>query len=173
LEAIDWATAQNKRPGSVYRQRLNPTKVAVMGWSCGGLQALDVSADPRISTSVIWDSGIYNRGTGRSGVRISKEALKLLHAPIAYFIGGPKDIAYPNAVDDFARIDSVPVFMANLDVGHGGTFRQPHGGLYAVVGAAWLRWQLQADEQAAQLFVGPQCQLCQDPRWSVQKKRMN
>jgi dienelactone hydrolase len=170
LEALDWAVRQDDQPGSPYRNALNVRKLAVMGWSCGGLQALEVSADARISTSMIWDSGIYNRGSGRSGIQITKDALSKLHAPVAYIIGGPTDIAYPNAVDDFERINQVPVLMANLDVGHGGTFRQPNGGRYAVVAVAWLRWQLLGDGLAAAEFVGPRCGLCTDSGWSVRKK---
>jgi hypothetical protein len=173
VDAIDWSIKQSSRHGSPYRNVLNIRKVAVMGWSCGGLQALEVSADPRISTSMIWDSGIYNRGSGRSGVKITKEALSKLHAPVAYVIGGPTDIAYPNAMDDFERINAVPVLMANLDVGHGGTFRQPNGGRYSVVAVSWLRWQLEGDAVAARQFVGPRCGLCADPGWSVLKKRID
>ena len=37
------------------------------------------------------------------GVRIaSNNQLARLHAPIGYFIGGPSDIAYPNAIDDWS-----------------------------------------------------------------------
>jgi len=37
-----------------------------MGQSCGGVQALDVSKDPRVTTSLIWNSGVLagSRGTG-------------------------------------------------------------------------------------------------------------
>lgn len=38
-------------------------------------------------------------------------------------LGGEKDIAYNNGMDDFKRINHVPVFVANMDVGHGGTYR--------------------------------------------------
>jgi hypothetical protein len=37
-----------------------------------------------------------------------------------YSISAEKNIAYPNAVDNFAKIDKVPVAMVNLDVGHRG-----------------------------------------------------
>jgi len=32
-----------------------------------------------------------------------------------------------------ARIDLIPVAMANLDVGHGGTYREPNGGEFGRV----------------------------------------
>jgi hypothetical protein len=61
-------------------------------------------------------------------------------------------------------------FMASLDVGHGGTYSQPNGGLFGVVGVEWLQWQLKSDSSAAKMFTGPACGLCVDPRWTVQQK---
>ena len=173
IDGIDWAVAENARPGSPYRGRLDTTKVAVMGQSCGGLQALTVSGDPRITTTVIWNSGIYIGAQGRSGVVIAKSKLADLHGPIAYFLGGPTDVAQPNGMDDFARIDRVPAFVGNLDVGHGGTYRQANGGRFATVGVAWLDWRLKGDATAAAMFVGPRCGLCVSPEWTVQKKRID
>ena len=79
---------------------------------------------------------------------------------MAYFIGGPTDVAYPNAEDDFARITKVPVFKANLNVGHGGTYRQPGGGWFGEVAVAWLDYQLKGSADAAKWFVGADCRLC-------------
>jgi hypothetical protein len=60
----------------------------------------------------------------------------------AHIEGGPKDIAYENGMDDFTRITHVPVAMANLPVGHGGTFNEPNCGAAASVAVSWLNWQL-------------------------------
>src|SRR4029078_641076 len=38
LPAIDWATAQNANPQSPYSRKIDTSKVAVFGHSCGGLQ---------------------------------------------------------------------------------------------------------------------------------------
>jgi len=73
-------------------------------------------------------------------------------------------------MDDFAKIAGVPVMTANLEVGHGGTISQPNGGLVAAASVAWLDWQLNGDTQAAKWFTGPDCRLCTDPRWKVQRK---
>ncbi|MGZ5945477.1 MAG: alpha/beta hydrolase [Caulobacteraceae bacterium] len=172
IDALNWAQAENGRVGSPFKGLLAIDKVAVMGQSCGGLQALDVSPDPRITTSVIWNSGIYTRPGGRSGIHVPKEKLNALHAPIAYFIGGPTDIAYPNAVDDYARIDKVPALIAQLPLWHSGNYDLPEGGPFAPVGAAWLDWRLKGDAKAAKVFVGPNCGLCGDPAWSVQSKNL-
>jgi hypothetical protein len=60
LEAINWATAQNANPQSPYYGKLDTSKIAVFGHSCGGLQALEIGADPRVKTILVVDSGILN-----------------------------------------------------------------------------------------------------------------
>ena len=62
-------------------------------------------------------------------------------------------------MDDFRRVNHLPIFMANLNVGHGGTYGKPHGGEFAKVATAWLQWQLKGDNEAAKLFVGEPCGL--------------
>jgi predicted alpha/beta-hydrolase family hydrolase len=174
LDAITWATAQNADPKSPYYQKLDVTKVAVSGMSCGGLQTLEVAADPRVSTVVVCNSGIFNTpGNGRSAMpNLTKENLGKLHTPTLYMLGGEKDIAYANGMNDYERINHVPVFMANMDVGHGGTYSQPHGGEFTKVATAWYNWQLKGDMTAGQLFKGEPAGLSKNPNWRVEKKNM-
>jgi Sulfatase/Chlorophyllase/Protein of unknown function (DUF995) len=175
LDAIDWAIKQNRDSSSPFFDKLDTTKIAVMGQSCGGLQALAVSRDPRITTTVVWNSGALPAGSTSPALKQSagnKQSLNFLHGPVAYFIGGPSDVAFPNAEDDFTRITKVPVFKANLNVGHGGTYRQPGGGWFGEVAVAWLDYQLKNSAAAAKWFVGADCRLCQESVWSVEKKGM-
>jgi hypothetical protein len=62
--------------------------------------------------------------------------------------------------------------MANLDVGHGGTYSQPNGGEFGKVAVAWLQWTLKGDETAGKMFTGPSCGLCTDKSWKYEKKRL-
>ena len=172
IEAIDWATREAARQGSDLYRRIDLTRIAVGGHSCGGLQALAVSHDPRIKTTLVLDSGIYNIPGGRSHVNVDKSQLARLHGPMLYLIGGPSDIAYPNASDDVARIEKVPVFFANLPVGHGGTFASPNGGEWATVSTQWLEWQLKSNADASRDFAGAECRLCKDGRWTIVQKQM-
>jgi len=145
-----------------------------MGQSCGGLQAIANSTDPRVKTSIIWNSGLFPDGaTGHSLSSATKATLSKIHAPIAYINGGPADAAYVNALDDIQHIEHVPLFFGWINVGHGGTYSHPGGGRFADVGVAWLNWRLNGDQQAAKMFEGPDCALCKDPVWHVQKKNMN
>jgi dienelactone hydrolase len=175
ISALDWALKQNDDPKSPYHNRIDPKAVAVSGYSCGGLQALEVARDPRIRTVVIMNSGIFNPGTGGAipGMNQQKSLLETLHTPTLYILGGETDIAYANGTDDFRRIDKVPVFLGNiLKVGHGGTYWEPNGGKAAAAVVAWLDWQLRNDRNAAKTFVGKDCGLCKDPAWSVDRKKI-
>jgi len=171
-DAINWALAENQRSGSPYFGRIDPAQVAVSGWSCGGLQALQVAKDPRVKTLVIHNSGVLNGAPSTiPGMNVGKEVLQTLHTPVIYIQGGPTDIAYANGMDDFKRVAHVPIAIANLAVGHGGTFQQPNGGEAASVAVSWLNWQLRGDAASAKRFMGADCGLCQDTRWSFERKQ--
>jgi hypothetical protein len=171
--AVDWALAENQRAGSPYFGRIDPAQIAYSGWSCGGLQALQVAKDPRVKTLVIHNSGVLNDGPSSTipGMNVGKDVLKTLHTPVIYIQGGPTDIAYANGMDDFNRISHVPAAIANLPVGHGGTFNEPNGGAAASVAVSWLNWRLRGDAQSGKRFMGDDCGLCRDPQWSFQRKQ--
>ena len=164
-EALDWSETENSRLFSEYRDRLDTDRMAVMGQSCGGLETYEVADDPRITTTVIWNSGMFSDS--------DPDRLDHLQAPIAYFTGGPSDIAYENALNDWRDLpEDLPAFMGHLDVGHYGTFPEPDGGEYGRVGTAWLQWHLKDDEEAAEQFIGADCGLCADPEWDADSKNL-
>lgn len=174
MDALDWAIAQNNDNESSYLNKIDTENIAVSGMSCGGLQALEVAPDERITTVGVFNSGILpNPDSGMEGMpSLSKEQLEKLHSPTLYMLGGESDIAYDNGMDDFNRINHVPVFMANMDVGHGGTYAEPHGGEFAKVATAWYLWQLKGDEEAGKMFTGSPGGLSESPHWTVQKKNI-
>jgi len=163
--ALDWIVAEAERPCSKYYRKLDTSKIAAMGQSCGGLMTMGVSGDKRLSTVVIWNSGMFER---------DQMIYMGLHTPMAYFIGGPDDVAYAQAEDDFAAISTVPLFYGNAPVGHFATYAQPNGGEFGRVGVGWLKWQLYGDESetGGKMFVGADCELCKNSMWTVEKKMM-
>ncbi|MGC5307957.1 cellulose binding domain-containing protein [Micromonospora zamorensis] len=163
-QSIDWAVAENSRQGSRYYDRIDTTKVAVAGFSCGGLEAYAVSNDPRVTTTGIFSSGLLNDADDYQLRRLTK--------PIAYFVGGSSDIAYPNAMDDWGKLPAgLPAFMGNLNVGHGGTYDQTNGGEFGRVAVLYLKWRLTGDTTAGANFVGANCGLCRT-QWTVQQKNL-
>jgi hypothetical protein len=173
IESIDWVYAQNADPKSPFYQKIDVKNLCVAGMSCGGLQTLFNCADPRISTLMICNSGLFNQQNAGSAVpnmpMPPKDKLSEIHTPIIYILGGKPDIAYENGMDDFRRITHVPAYAANLPVGHGGTYAQPHGGEFAVVARAWLDWQLKGDAKAVKMFEGKRPALAKRKGWTLEK----
>ncbi len=199
FDGVAWAIAQDGQQGSEYFQKIDRENIAVIGHSCGGIQALDVSGDPRVKTSIILNSGVLPAGRAAGapanaappqpaagapggGARpaaaspmssMTKDRLSELHSPVAYLVGGPDDIAYTNAVDDFERINHVPVFFGSQNVGHyPATFLHDHGGAFGVATVAWLNWHLKGDTAASRQFIGADCGLCGDASWTVRSKNL-
>jgi hypothetical protein len=128
-----------------------------MGIPSGGLQAIEISGDPRITTAVVCNSGVLPTPSARKGMPPrTKDALKQFHGPVIYIIGGPSDIAHKNTMDDFARVSHVPIVMTNHNVGHGGTYHLPRGGEFTRAALLWLDWQLKGKPD------GEKCCGCSD-----------
>ncbi len=181
-EAVSWAERENKRAGSKYRGRIDVTRVAAAGHSCGGLEAIAAAGDPRVDTAISMNSGVI-RGGGiptQSGpnrplpmyLPATEADIPKIRGPMLYIIGGPQDQAYQGAEVDFVQIERSPVFNANLGVGHGGTWREAGGGEMGKVALAWFNWRLKGDEAAGRMFLNPNCTLCTDSKWTVKKKNM-
>ena len=172
IESIDWAVAQNNDPQSPYYQKIDTKNICVAGMSCGGLQTLFNCADPRISLLMICNSGLFNQQNAYQAVggmpMPPKEKLAEIHTPVLYMLGGKEDIAYENGMDDFHRINHVPALAINYPVGHGGTYRQPHGGEFTIPALAWLDWQMKGDKEAAKMFKGKKCGLLKRKGWTLE-----
>jgi len=174
LDAINWALAENGRKGSPYNGKLDVSKIAVMGMSCGGIQSYAVATDPRVKLVGIFNSGILPAPSGPGAPvmeDVRKDQLDKLHSPIFYVTGDKTDIAYENGMDDFKRITRVPAIHTYKDgVSHGGTYSQPNGGDFARVAVAMLNWQLKGEKNESKMFLGASCGLCQEAGWHVETK---
>jgi hypothetical protein len=160
LDYISWAIAENDKPCSAYYQSLEPTKIAADGFSCGGLMAENVSADPRFTAIGITSSGLMG---------VNAALYDKIHTPFKIMNGGPSDIAYENGLRDYEQISSrdVPiVYFSKTSAGHGGDLGQGRGD-FNLVNLAWLNWQLKGDEGATGkgFLHGPTCEFCTDSGW--------
>jgi hypothetical protein len=162
ITAIDWMAREEADPSSRFHQKVDTAGVAAMGMSCGGLMSYGASADPRVATVGIWNSGL---------IQPDERIFAGLHSPVIIVTGGESDIAYPNGRRDFETMPAnIPVFYGVYpSIGHGGTYYEDNGGAFGAAAVAWLKWQLTNDTTATGrgFFVGDTCTLCGDSRWQV------
>jgi hypothetical protein len=167
LQAIDWIAKESNDKSSRFYQKVDTNRVAAMGMSCGGLMSYGVSADPRVATVGIWNSGL---------IQPDEKIFAGLHSPVIIVTGGESDIAYANGKRDFETMPAtIPVFYGvHPSVGHGGTYNEDNGGAFGIAAVAWLKWQLLNDTSASGkgYFVGNACGMCGDPKWQTASKML-
>jgi hypothetical protein len=167
IAAIDWIAKEGNDPASRFYQKVEAGRVAAMGMSCGGLMSYGASADPRVATVGIWNSGL---------IQPDEKIFAGLHSPVIIVTGGESDIAYANGKRDFETMPAkIPVFYGVYpSVGHGGTYNEDNGGPFGVAAVAWLKWQLMNDTSAKGkgYFVGPNCGICADEKWQKASRTM-
>ena len=162
--SLDWAFAgQANKYGNV-----DLTKVTTAGHSCGGLEAMSTAYhDERVKRIMMFNIAIFQDDR--------RYLLQEINVPVAYFIGGPKDMGYttvslrfvqaylplrsiltlgfPQSAKDYALLnEGLPKLRSNLDTGHGGTFVATNGGKQGKVAVAYLEWQWR-DNATAEAYI--------------------
>jgi len=168
IAGIDWLLAENGRPESPFFEKLDTKRIAATGYSMGSLATFTIASDDRLVTTIHVSGG--NQTAGR---------INNLRAPAAFFCGDQPtspmdmligDVARPNCDTDFEQA-TTPVFYGNFIGGsHLGVMTSPYMERIRVAFTGWLRWQLMDDMTLKSMFVGDQCDICNDPNWTVQQK---
>ncbi len=171
LAAIDWAIAANGDPNSPFYGKIDTKNIGAMGQSAGGLQALELKDDPRITHLALFNSGMFKAdspmGRRMGSAKPKAEVFADFTKPIAYFVGGT-DMARQNAEDDFPYITKAPVVLAVRHIegdAHAGTFREYNGGAFAEACIDWLDWNMKGKMTSAATFLGENATIKKDPLW--------
>lgn len=183
--SLEWILERNADPESVFFGRVDTRNIGAAGHSQGGVGAISaVTAQPGASlyktlytasaTSSFWsDSSRLGWGYDLSGLEIPY----LMVAGTGTFDAGTAEDPLAeegqgitplwSLRENYAAVpETTPKIMARR-VG------ADHGEMLAKADAAmtaWFCWQLQGDEQAAQMFCGAEAELLQNANWQdVQK----
>jgi dienelactone hydrolase len=174
IKGLDWAIVENSRKDSALYGKVDTSKVATLGQSCGGPQAFKAAHDPRVTTVVALNSSFpTDRAPGMVGGTNDGWTAEKLAIPAALFNGGPADSGFTGAEACYKALSStLPALKASLTtVGHTGAYPMPDLRWSAAV-IAWLDWQLKGDKRAPEVFSGPNCSLCKDPDWWIDSQNI-
>lgn len=163
VESVDMAEKWKDSP-----IKLDLTKVALAGHSCGGGQsASNIAKDDkkRFKTALILNSASTN------GADMAKSRV-----PLLFINGGQPD--NPLAADQkYATVlkdnPTVPIWKGVLETGHLGSFWSPRGGIHAETVVHWLDWHLKGDETSHKWFVGGEKSPSAVRGWKVQSNNIN
>ncbi|KAH7402535.1 hypothetical protein BKA66DRAFT_555461 [Pyrenochaeta sp. MPI-SDFR-AT-0127] len=141
-DSLDWAfSGKANKYGNI-----DLTKVTTAGHSCGGLEAMSTAYhDDRVKRIIMFNIAIFQDDR--------RYLLQEIKVPVAYLIGGSKDMGYSTSAKDFALLNKgLPKLRANLDTGHGGTFSATNGGKQGKAAVAYLEWQWR-DNRTAKDYI--------------------
>jgi hypothetical protein len=138
-QSVSWAAS-----GANGLFNVDTSRIMAAGYSCGGIEAYEMNGNDQVSTLGIFNSGLLQ----------NPEFARTITKPILFALGGPGDIAYANGERDYTNLPaSLPTWKGNINaVGHGGTYFEPNGGLFAEAAVNWLSWLFKGDVEAGAYF---------------------
>ena len=168
-DAINWVDSTTQ-----FARRVDTSRMAVAGQSCGGNEALVAGAHPRIKTVLALNTGFFPTPMNGYG----REQLKNLSKPVLFVNGGPADVAYPNGLANYELLvaqGTETYFASNPNAGHSGLWfgiRNGVGDTQMLAQAEklvvnWLDYILNGNVYAGRYYFGNDCGLCVQPEWTV------
>lgn len=148
-KAIDYVLSLANDPSSGDCGKIDTTKIGATGYSLGGIGAITVGADARVTSTFLFAS---NGG------------VKNLKAPWGV-IGGDADTTFPwTAISAAVTGSTQPAFGAALaGIDHNQVAGQAKAQQAYI---AWMRWRFMGDQAGHDTFVGSNCQICADAAFS-------
>jgi hypothetical protein len=168
LGCLDYLMTQNQTAGSVYEGKVCDM-VGASGHSQGAAGAIMAGQDPRLVVTAPLMPYIAQGFGGFDQASIPKQHGAML------LLSGTDDTIAPPAENQQPVFDmaNVPVFWANLVGGNHVTVSLDGLATYRNAMLAWYRLHLMGDEKFRPMFYGPNCQLCVDSDWQVQRRGIN
>jgi hypothetical protein len=150
LRALDYAKYLNEQQGGTFYQRLDLDKVGAMGHSQGAAATASADNDPRVKAAIYWNGGASNE---KPFLNVSGDR----------DVGGRPIDGTKTATNGASQPGAWVWFHQVLETGGGSTghlvlMEQPDRVWEMAV--AWWKWQLNDDQTAKNMFVGPSCGLC-------------
>lgn len=168
---IDWAVKANAE--GPLAGALDLERIVAAGNSCGGVTALELTADDKRVAAVFVLSGSSAVGSVNTAV------MQAVTVPVGYITGSEsEDVAAPNASDDYdAMNDGVPALLVQRTMGDHITVSTDAMILpeNAEIALNWMDLALYGTQQALDTLNGAQkiCATCTPSVWTVKAKHLD
>jgi hypothetical protein len=148
-KALDYVVSLANDPTSGDCGKIDTTKLGSTGYSLGGMGAITVGSNARITSTFLF---------------ASNGNVKNIKAPWGV-IGGDADTTFSfSAISTAVTGSTQPAFGASLaGIDHNGVAGQAKS-QEGYIG--WMRWRFMGDQAGHDMFVGPNCQICTDTAFS-------
>jgi len=174
IAAMDWLNSDAAR--KQFKGRLDASRIATAGTSCGGLEALLAAVDSRVDAVLALSTGFFPGAANFPGVEL--EHIDDVSVPVLLAYGGPSDMAADNAVANYERSDAPFILVTATGAGHNGlTYGllddQPDMGVLIEsinLGTTWLDYALKGDDTAGEKLLAEDCDYCQRELFTVENK---
>lgn len=166
--AIDWAVEHATGSDGPYAGRLDVDRVIAAGNSCGGITSLALAGrDDRVrGVFVLSGSSV---GPGATPEQAA-EVMDLISVPVAFVVGGPEDIAGPQARQDVDLLgEGIAGWVAARSSGDHLMLSTDAGVLDEVAPMAvhWFDLVLYGTADARDALIADPCPRCEPDLWTV------
>lgn len=164
VACLDYLITESETEGSVYEGAVDTSRVGASGHSQGGGGSIMAGADPRVGATAPLQP--YTVGLGHDVSSQSQQSGPML------LLSGSLDTWAPPGGNQQPVFDNtnVPVFWATATGADHIESATGDISVYRGPSTAWFRLHLMDDESARSRFYGPDCGLCTDLGWEIQRK---
>jgi dienelactone hydrolase len=155
IGGIDYLIEQNSNSSSKFYGMLDVDHIGTTGHSQGGGGAINAATDSRVTCT--------------APLAPSSGSIEQVDGPI-FLVAGQMDFIVSSELVDmssYAIANAPAIFGIHSTMGHLGFIG--NGGDARGYVTAWFMYHLQADDYAAQAFVG-ECEICEHSSWEVKMK---
>ncbi len=158
IEGIDWLLSENNRSGSIYFQKINPTKIGATGHSQGGAGTINTAINDKRLTAI----APLAPATFSFPFFYSTEDVD---CPLFIMVGASDGLANPsNVFNTSYSTATAPAIYGSL-IGAGHFTLTGDAGSFRKYITAWFEAMLWERPEARQLFFSSSAALFQDNSW--------
>ena len=171
---VDWIVAENAKESSPYFGKLDTSRIAAAGNSCGAVTALQLAAmDSRVSSVFVLSGGSQLPGATDDEI---KSVVTKTKAPVIYIEGSEDDVSRAPSEHEYDLYDpSHPVAYVTRSTGDHPTISADPAVLVdaAEITLNWFDLSFWGNKKALDVLMSKTvCETCMDGVWTMKSKNL-